>query len=279
METFLTCPPDHYEVAYAINPYMAANIGTVNKVAARSQWEGLVQRLLALGAIVETISPEVGCPDMVFMSDPGLVVDNVFLAGRFATPERARESENAKAWMQERGYDVRQLPEGFLWEGNGELLCGLTDEGCANGVLFGGYGIRSEAAAYEWVAAELEFEVVKVKLTDPRFYHLDTCLTVLPGDHFLVYPDAMDCIGLEAIRERAPEGNLYVASAEDVACFALNAVVVGRDLVMNSVTSPLDRWLRDRGFRPHVTPVPEFIKAGGSTKCMTLKFHRLPPSN
>jgi hypothetical protein len=30
--------------------------------------------------------------------------------------------------------------------------------------------------------------------------------------------------------------------------------------------------LKDRGYTPHETPLSEFIKAGGSAKCLTLRL-------
>ncbi|MFG0334614.1 MAG: hypothetical protein ACF8TS_14760 [Maioricimonas sp. JB049] len=50
------------------------------------------------------------------------------------------------------------------------------------------------------------------------------------------------------------------------------AQVVGQNVVLNTGCEQLERDLRDRGFTPHATPLDEFIKAGGSAKCLTLRI-------
>ena len=39
-----------------------------------------------------------------------------------------------------------------------------------------------------------------------------------------------------------------------------------------SAIDDLHAWLRAKGFTVHQTPTSEFLKAGGSTKCMTLRL-------
>lgn len=65
LRRYLMCPPDHFEVSYAINPWM--NPDTAEDVAlAGRQWEALRQTYLALGHEVEIVAAELGLPDMVF---------------------------------------------------------------------------------------------------------------------------------------------------------------------------------------------------------------------
>ena len=54
--------------------------------------------------------------------------------------------------------------------------------------------------------------------------------------------------------------------------FACNAVVVGRTIVTNTGCPKLHRDLKNRGFEPVETPLGEFVKAGGSAKCLTLRL-------
>ena len=48
-----------------------------------------------------------------------------------------------------------------------------------------------------------------------------------------------------------------------------NAIVVGRDVVLNTGCPHLEADLRSAGFSPHSTELGEFIKAGGSAKCLS----------
>ena len=59
---------------------------------------------------------------------------------------------------------------------------------------------------------------------------------------------------------------------EEAARFACNAVVVGRHVVMNSGCPRLAADLQAAGFETHATPLDEFLKAGGSAKCLTLRL-------
>src|SRR2546427_8982915 len=65
---YLMCPPDHFEVTYAINPWMNPETPVDASLAAR-QWETLRDAYLDLGHQVETIKPIEGLPDMVFAAN------------------------------------------------------------------------------------------------------------------------------------------------------------------------------------------------------------------
>ena len=59
---------------------------------------------------------------------------------------------------------------------------------------------------------------------------------------------------------------------DEAARFACNAVVLGRDVVLNTGCPQLEAELTRRGYTPHATELDEFIKAGGSAKCLTLRL-------
>ena len=54
--------------------------------------------------------------------------------------------------------------------------------------------------------------------------------------------------------------------------FACNAVVVGRHVVLDTGCPQLEAELDRIGMIPHSTELGEFIKAGGSAKCLTLRL-------
>jgi N-dimethylarginine dimethylaminohydrolase len=49
-------------------------------------------------------------------------------------------------------------------------------------------------------------------------------------------------------------------------------VVVGRKVFTNEGCPDLHEALRAAGFSPTATPLGEFVKAGGSAKCLTLRL-------
>jgi ornithine--oxo-acid transaminase len=57
---------------------------------------------------------------------------------------------------------------------------------------------------------------------------------------------------------------------EEAASFCANSVVVDQVVVMPSCTPRLGRLLEGFGLDVVVTPVDEFLKAGGGCRCLTL---------
>ena len=84
------------------------------------------------------------------------------------------------------------------------------------------------------------------------------------------YPPAFDEYGQRAIREHVP--NLIEAEQAEAERFACNAVVIGRRVITNTGCDQLARGAGIARIRPVATPLDEFVKAGGSAKCLTLRL-------
>jgi len=65
---------------------------------------------------------------------------------------------------------------------------------------------------------------------------------------------------------------LIAVAPEEARSFACNAVVVGKHVITNTGCPRLHQDLLQRGYTPHETPLSEFVKAGGSAKCLTLRL-------
>src|SRR5438309_896665 len=96
------CPPDHFAVSYAINPWMDTT-RPADTALARRQWDSLRRVYLDLGHTVEVIPPAAGLPDMVFAANGGLVIDGRALGARFRHPERAGEAPAYLEWLRSAG--------------------------------------------------------------------------------------------------------------------------------------------------------------------------------
>src|SRR5439155_23676610 len=91
MNRLLVCAPDHYRIAYEINPWMHLDRGADPSVA-RVQWENLTAVLEKdCGAALERMTPVEGLPDMVFTANAGIVVQGKAILSRFRHPERQPE--------------------------------------------------------------------------------------------------------------------------------------------------------------------------------------------
>ena len=69
---------------------------------------------------------------------------------------------------------------------------------------------------------------------------------------------------------KALPGDKITLTEPDALRFGGNAVVVGDQVVMNSGCEALAGALTARGYTVHATNLSEFIKSGGSAKCLVL---------
>jgi len=258
----LMCSPDHYGIEYEINPWMRRS-RRVDRDRAVRQWHGLRHRLEEAGARISYLEPRPGLPDLVFTANAALVYEDLAILSRFRHPERRLEEPIQRRWFAEHGFRVYTLHTPSSFEGAGDaLFCGDT--------LFAGYRIRSDVRAHQEVGAVLGCRVVLLELVDPRFYHLDTCFCPLAPGVAVYYPSAFDAYGRRVLHELIEEA-IPIGPA-DAYRFACNAVVIGKTVIGATGCRGLHRILTVRGFTPHETPLKEFIKAGGSAKCLTLRL-------
>jgi N-dimethylarginine dimethylaminohydrolase len=258
----MMCPPDFYGIEYEINPWMSRARGSTPE-RARRQWQGLYDTLIEMGVTVELMMPRQGLPDLVFTANAGLVFGSRFFSSRFRHEVRARETPFFDAWFAAHGFSVETLPEGMYFEGAGDaLFCGQT--------LFAGYRIRSDVKGHHFLGKALSRMVLPLELVDPRFYHLDTCFCPLARDQALYFPAAFDAYGQKVIKTHIP--HLIEVDESEAARFACNAVVVGKTVILNPGSAQLAADLEKDGYRCIALELDEFLKAGGSAKCLTLRL-------
>jgi len=107
-------------------------------------------------------------------------------------------------------------------------------------------------------------------LIDSRFYHLDTCFCPLSGGELLYYPAAFDRYGQATIAERVATERRLAVPEQEALKFACNAVCVGKHVVLPAGCPSTMALLESRGYQLHPVPLDEFMKSGGSAKCLTL---------
>ena len=258
---YLMCPPEYFAVTYAINPWMRPGEPTDAATALR-QWAALRQVYTDLGHDVRTIEPVPGLPDMVFAANGATVVGGTVLGARFRYPQRAAEADAYLRWFRAGGYP-RVLAPRLVNEGEGDIVC-------TGRVLLAGHGFRSDEAAGTELAEVFGLPVVSLRLTDPRYYHLDTALCVLDRDTAMYYPAAFDDAARAAIAAQFAE--LIEAKDEDAEVLGLNAVSDGRHVVLPVQARSLAARLRERGFEPIGVDMSELLKGGGGPKCCTLEL-------
>ena len=172
----LMCSPEHFDVTYEINDWMRIANGP-DPETSRRQWQALYTILREeVGADVALVPPQPGLPDMVFTANAGLTKGDVFVPSRFRPVERQGEVAFFIQWMLENGFRLKPLTEAVAgaFEGEGDALF-------YGGLLLTGYGQRSDESACRGVGELLGVDVLPLRLTDGRWYHLDTCLIPVVG--------------------------------------------------------------------------------------------------
>jgi N-dimethylarginine dimethylaminohydrolase len=258
----LMCPPDFYGIEYEINPWMCRQ-RQCDHAAAGKQWHDLRLLLEETGAQISCMPPVKGMPDLIFTANAALIYRDLAVIARFRYPQRQVEVPRDEQWFADHGFRVGHLPPGMFFEGAGDaLFCGDT--------LFAGYRIRSDIHGHFFVGALLGCRAIPMELILPHYYHLDTCFCPLEPGVAIYYPLAFDEYGRRVMADLIPE--LIPVEADEAQNFACNAVVVGRTVITNTGCPRLHRQLRLCGFEPRETPLGEFVKAGGSAKCLTLRL-------
>jgi N-dimethylarginine dimethylaminohydrolase len=265
---YLLCRPDHFTVAYEINPFMHVEVHP-DPEAASAQFEGLVTTLRSAGAAIEFLEAAPGLPDLVFTANAGVVDGDVFVPSLFRHPERQGETPYDVAWFSAHGYQVSPLVGTEPFEGAGDVLPFGGGPDAAHGpVLVAGYRTRSTVGAHTRLGALLGVPVRTVELVDERFYHVDLVFCPLDERRAIIAPQGLDRYGCRVLEELVPEP-VWLTDDEAVS-FCANSVVVDDVVVMPSCTPRLGTLLEDAGLSVVVSPVGEFLKAGGGCRCLTL---------
>jgi N-dimethylarginine dimethylaminohydrolase len=273
---FLMCRPDHFAVDYAINPWMNpqswAQQSKVLVDASQREWTTLHRTLGALGAAIELVPAAPALPDLVFTANAAVVLDRKAVLARFRHPERRGEEEPYERGfraLQARGIidAVVKLPGDVILEGAGDCVWDRT-----RNMYWMGYGPRSDRTAAAVIRDLLGVDTVALELADPRFYHLDTALCPLTRSEIMFVPEAFTPHGVARIRERVAPSHRIEVPLEDACQLAANAVCVGDTIVMSHCGDRLHRRLSERGYHVITSPLPSFLRSGGSAFCLTLRL-------
>lgn len=257
---YLMCRPEHFTVTYAINPWMDTTV-PVDAALAVAQWEHLHRTYLDLGHTVDLIDPVPGLPDMVYAANGGLVVRGRALGARFLHAERGPEGPAYLTWLRQAGLTDVVEPRAVN-EGEGDFLV-VGDR------ILAGTGFRTDRAAHAEAQEVFGMPVVSLTLVDPRFYHLDTALSVLDDDTIAYWPGAFSPGSREVLQTMFPDA--IIATESDAEAFGLNAVSDGRNVVVAAAARGLIAQLTAHGFQPVPVDLSELLKGGGGAKCCTLE--------
>ncbi|MDH2348178.1 arginine deiminase-related protein [Bradyrhizobium sp. SSUT77] len=272
---FLMCPPNHFAVTYSINPWMdpegwRERADTLAQTS-EAEWRSLKSLLEQLGAIVDLMDPAAGAPDLVFTANAAVVLDGTALLARFRYLERRLEEPHFAAALKALiGRNVLKrcafLPADIVLEGAGDCIWDPE-----RNLFWMGFGPRSSKHAAAIIRETFGFPTLSMELIDSRFYHLDTAFSVLAEGEIMYFKEALSSSSLHKLYERVDIRDRIEVSEEDACTMHLNAIRIGRKLVLSSCSSRLRRQLADRGYSVSITSLSSFNLSGGSAYCLTLR--------
>jgi len=260
------CSPEGFVVEYEINPWMAGHVGAIDHQRAVQQWQAL-HRQLSLLADIDVMTADPAWPDLVFTANAGLHLpaENAFILSSFRHPQRRGEKLINHHWFEARGWNCVELDAGISFEGAGDALFD------SEGRLFVADGLRTDRAAADQLTVHVKEPIQSLRLIDPDYYHLDTCFCPLSNGYAMYLPQAFDAAS-KAVLKTCFGDRLIALTPDEGRLFCANAVNIERSVVMNEPTLRLSRLLSDAGFNVVSTPMTEFMKSGGSAKCLTLRI-------
>ncbi len=261
--------PEHFDVRYAINAHMRdadGRLHVVDRARAALQWRAIRATYERIGIEVHVVSGDARFPDMVFCANQTYpFVDAAgrrrVLLSRMRSAERRGEVELLRDALAALGWEPCTIERGFV-EGAGDLVHDRFV-----GRRFAGHGFRTDDAALDDVEP-MTGPLVRLRLVDERFYHLDTCLAILGARRAAWVPRAFDDAGQRVLRE-AFDDLVAIDDDEATARFACNLFCPdGKNVVVQRGCSKLNAELARRGLVVHEVETSEFLKAGGSVFCM-----------
>lgn len=252
----------------------------VNRTKAQKEFDHLVQIYRDLGLNVEILAAQPGLPDMVYAANHGFVIDDIFIKSSFRYPQRRKEADHAEDHFRNnhnspnpsgrtfRGnggsYRIEEIPKGVFFEGQGDLFY-------RDGKFFFGYGKRSSKDAIHQLKKILRDDILTFEVNDPYFYHLDTCFAPLGRGKVVINPASFNKKDLGKIKKNFKK--VIITGKQDNSVMCCNLVAIGDTIVIGEgVSSNLKKTLTTEGFKTIETEMGEFLKGGGSVKCLTLEF-------
>ncbi|MFW7378869.1 MAG: dimethylarginine dimethylaminohydrolase family protein [Oligoflexus sp.] len=270
--------PKYFQIVSALNPHMLDESGQLNQidsVRAYQQWQALTEVYRSLGLQIDILEAEPDCPDMVFCANQSLPYldeagQSSILMSHMASDCRQREVQSIETQLDSLGIKTTHLgiprSQETIFEGTGDALWVPGRK-----LLLGAYGFRSSADIYNLVSEQLQVSVAIFELKNPRFYHLDTCLSILDENTAIASPEGFTSEGWEQLQRIFVNLIPIDLDEADSPGFAGNAHCPdGKHVVIQEGNIKIETALKAAGFLPVPVNTREFIKSGGSVFCMKL---------
>jgi N-dimethylarginine dimethylaminohydrolase len=290
--TVLMSGADYFADQQAINAYMDKHV-SIDRQKAQAEHTAIREALQNAGVKVVQVEPPADCQDGVYTANWALVRGDKAV---LSTLPNARKGEEAYAAqiLTDLGKTVYKVPDGVHFSGQGDALP------CGN-YLFAGTGYRTEAAAHQFVADTLGYEVISLQAVPKRgffghgrpvinkdsgwpdsyFYDLDLALAVLKyptetTQGLIAWcPDAFLPGSQAKVRALTNIDKIEVSFEEAKLAFACNLISTGQVVVMSSTAPQLKAAIEAHGLKVVTPVITELAKGGGYIRCTTLTLDNI----
>lgn len=250
------------------NVYMEEKIGEHYDWSKASQQFLRLYHTLAEKSLVYLLPSYPGdFQDLPFVANLGAIIgDDVFLASNFKTEPRRGEEFLGERFFSALGYEIFQPP--YFWEGEADLKY------ISNNRYVGGWGMRSSAESYAWMAEQFGIEITKVQLKDEKLFHLDCSFFPLSEKKALVVTSVFSPEDLHKLENaieiiEVPKENAYDGWT--------NVVRVGHEVFHSPRTlesgRALGTILQRAGYDLKIVVLSEFEKSGADLSCLIMHLN------
>lgn len=289
----LMTDPRHFAIKGGANPHTRRadnSLKVVEIERAWPQWHAYIDALLDGGVDVYIIDAAPELTGMVFAANAGFLEgrldarapqDKTFYPSHFTAKHRVGESERFYEFMDRFGFSVADYPDDWRFEGEADAF--PVGRGEDKRWMFT-WGFRSDEQVADWLEEEVVGEpMLRLKLTDPKYYHGD-CLLCDLGGPFLGWTGGLVDADAAKLREQFGERLVEMSDAE-AADFIGNSFYVETDRGRLLYTpAEVDADLRGRiealGIEVIPVDISEFFgKGGGGPKCMVFNLGPVDPDD
>jgi len=257
----------------------------VNKPKAYKQFMDLYQ-FMAGGSLVYLLPSEGNLQDQVYVANLGLQLphiknENHILLSNFTSDPRKGEELVGEKFFNQMGYKTHISP--YKWEGEADIKY-LYDN-----VYVGGYGIRSNIKAYEWMEENFDMNILKVAMVDEYLYHLDCSIFALNQDQTLICTELYDEDEIKMLEKHT---EIIDINVDDALGGLTNSVKYGNMILCASNISEmkksheyyegekhkietLEKICSNAGMEPVIFNLSEYMKSGAMLSCMVMHLNRV----
>jgi len=257
----------------------------INKPKAYKQFMDLYN-FVAGGALVNLLPSEGNFQDQVYVANLGIYLphikdENHIILSNFTSDPRKGEELVGEKYFNQMGYKTAISP--FKWEGEADLKYLYGNK------YIGGYGIRSNIKAYEWMEEQYDMDILKVAMVDEYLYHLDCSIFALNNNQTLVCAELFD---EEELDEMEKYTEIIDIDVDDALCGLTNSVRLGNMIMCASNISEmkksheyyagevhkiktLEKICSDAGMEPAIFNLSEYMKSGAMLSCMMMHLNRV----